>query len=118
MDIPSRSAHASGFRSAPMRSRRSSILRVLRAAATAALLLAALAGACARGRTPAERSAEPGTAEARLLEGLGRQHHPITTTSPLAQRYFDQGLALAFAFNHDAAIRSFEAGLAEDPGCA
>ncbi|MEM7411538.1 MAG: hypothetical protein AAF430_15000 [Myxococcota bacterium] len=53
-----------------------------------------------------------------LFSGLGDQHHPITTTSETAQAYFDQGLILVFGFNHEAAIRSFEAALVEDPGCA
>jgi hypothetical protein len=43
-----------------------------------------------------------------LLDNLGDHHHPITTGSPLAQRYFDQGLILVFAFNHAEAIRSFK----------
>lgn len=53
----------------------------------------------------------------RLLEGLGDQKHPISTSSPLAQRYFDQGLILVFGFNHEAAIESFEAALRLDPKC-
>jgi tetratricopeptide (TPR) repeat protein len=43
-----------------------------------------------------------------LLENLGTLHHPITTASDLAQRYFDQGLRLVYAFNHEEAIRAFE----------
>ena len=35
--------------------------------------------------------------------------HKITTHSAPAQRFFDQGLGLCFAFNHDEAVRSFEA---------
>jgi tetratricopeptide (TPR) repeat protein len=54
----------------------------------------------------------------RLLDGLGSQKHPITTTSPLAQRYFDQGLILSFGFNHEAAVASFEYALSLDPRCA
>lgn len=53
----------------------------------------------------------------RLLENLGEQTHPISTTSPLAQRYFNQGLILVFGFNHEAAIKSFEAALHLDPEC-
>ena len=44
-----------------------------------------------------------------LFDNLGSLHHPITTTSEQAQRYFDQGLRLVYAFNHEEAIRSFEA---------
>jgi tetratricopeptide (TPR) repeat protein len=53
-----------------------------------------------------------------LFDGLGDHHRAITTSSPEAQRYFDQGLTWAYAFNHDEAIRSFEAAAAKDPTCA
>jgi tetratricopeptide (TPR) repeat protein len=53
-----------------------------------------------------------------LFEGLGNHQHPITTRSPDAQRYFDQGLTLAYAFTHTEAIRSFEAAAQLDPQCA
>ncbi len=83
---------------------------------TSILAVVAAAVTCTRGGPAPE---PPATAQAPpLLEGLGRLHHPITTPSPLAQRYFDQGLALCFGFNHEAAIRAFEAALAIDPGCA
>ena len=41
------------------------------------------------------------------FEGLGSHSRRVTTVSPEAQRYFDQGLAFLYAFNHDEAIRSF-----------
>ncbi|BCA55211.1 hypothetical protein W02_23510 [Nitrospira sp. KM1] len=50
-----------------------------------------------------------------LFENLGALHHPITTTSETAQRYFDQGLRLVYAFNHEEAIRSFEQAALLDP---
>jgi len=53
-----------------------------------------------------------------LFDGLGRHQHPITTKSKLAQRYFDQGLVLCYAFNHTEAIRSFRGALKADPDCA
>src|SRR5271155_2453332 len=53
-----------------------------------------------------------------LLVGLGHLHHPVTTSNPLAQRYFDQGLTLVYAFNHDEAARSFEYAAKLDPMCA
>jgi tetratricopeptide (TPR) repeat protein len=53
-----------------------------------------------------------------LFDNLGSLHHPITTTSEQAQRYFDQGLRLAYAFNHEEAIRSFEAATQQDPQAA
>ena len=53
-----------------------------------------------------------------LLEGLGGLQHPVQTASPVAQRYFDQGLRLVFAFNHREAIRSFRSAAHVDPRCA
>jgi tetratricopeptide (TPR) repeat protein len=53
-----------------------------------------------------------------LYENLGRHHHPITTSNPQAQRYFDQGLLFAFAFNQGAAVRSFLQAARLDPDCA
>lgn len=53
-----------------------------------------------------------------LFEGLGNHHHPITTSALQAQAYFDQGLRLTYAFNHEEAIRSYEYALELDPGCA
>src|SRR6185436_10488540 len=44
-----------------------------------------------------------------LFDNLGTLHHPITTSSDRAQLYFDQGLRLVYAFNHEEASRSFEA---------
>ena len=58
------------------------------------------------------------TGAAPLLIGLGHLHHPITTSNPSAQRYFDQGLTLVYAFNHDEAARSFEYAAKLDPNCA
>ncbi|APR84737.1 TPR repeat protein [Minicystis rosea] len=53
-----------------------------------------------------------------LFDDLGRHTHPVTTASPLAQRYFDQGLRLVYAFNHDEARRSFEQAARLDPSFA
>jgi tetratricopeptide (TPR) repeat protein len=50
-----------------------------------------------------------------LFEGLGDHHHPISTTSTEAQKFFDQGLILTFGFNHAEAIRSFEKAHELDP---
>ncbi|MEW6197224.1 MAG: hypothetical protein AB1601_00960 [Planctomycetota bacterium] len=78
-----------------------------------ALGLAMLAG-CG-GSTAALKSSR---AEVPLYDGLGSHHREVTTTSPLAQRYFDQGLIWTYAFNHDEAIRSFEKAAELDPQCA
>jgi tetratricopeptide (TPR) repeat protein len=53
-----------------------------------------------------------------LYANLGSYHKAITTGSPLAQRYFDQGLRLTYGFNHDEAIKSFREGIREDSACA
>ena len=53
-----------------------------------------------------------------LFEGLGTHTRKITTKSPKAQRYFDQGVAFLHGFNHTAAIRSFQEAARLDPECA
>jgi hypothetical protein len=53
-----------------------------------------------------------------LFKGMGSHHHPVTTSNPRAQRYFDQGLTLSYAFNHAEAIRSFRGALTHDSNCA
>jgi tetratricopeptide (TPR) repeat protein len=53
-----------------------------------------------------------------LLEGLGNFSRTVKTSSPDAQKYFNQGLALMYAFNHDEAIRSFRRAAELDPKCA
>jgi tetratricopeptide (TPR) repeat protein len=53
-----------------------------------------------------------------LLDNLGDYHRKITTASPEAQKYFDQGLRLVYAFNHDEAQRAFEEAARRDSKCA
>ncbi len=53
-----------------------------------------------------------------LLNGMGTHHHQVSTRSPQAQRYFDQGLVLSFGFNHKEAARSFQQAQVLDPECA
>jgi tetratricopeptide (TPR) repeat protein len=53
-----------------------------------------------------------------LFEGLGTHGRKVATSSREAQRYFDQGLAFVFAFNHDEAIRAFSRAAELDPQCA
>jgi tetratricopeptide (TPR) repeat protein len=62
--------------------------------------------------------ATPVADKAPLYDNLGNHHHPVTTTSPEAQKYFDQGFTLSYAFNHAEAIRSFKQAAALDPSCA
>jgi hypothetical protein len=49
---------------------------------------------------------------------MGNHQHPITTRDPDAQRYFDQGLVIDFAFNHAESVRSFGAAQTLDSTCA
>ena len=73
--------------------------------ATAVLIGAVIAHSAAAGEVP-------------LYSGLGAVHHPVTTSSPLAQKYFDQGLAFTYGFNHDEAELSFEQAAKLDPKMA
>jgi tetratricopeptide (TPR) repeat protein len=62
--------------------------------------------------------AAPPAAAPPLFEGLGAHTRRVTTSSADAQKYFNQGLAFLYAFNHDESIRSFEQAAALDPSCA
>ncbi len=60
----------------------------------------------------------PKNFQAPLLEGMGDTHFPITTTSKWSQRFFNQGLVLAYGFNHVEAGRAFEEAARLDSTCA
>jgi hypothetical protein len=49
---------------------------------------------------------------------LGNHHFKITTRSAAAQRAFDRGLTLAYAFSHHRAEQEFRAATKSDPQCA
>ena len=53
-----------------------------------------------------------------IFEGLGPVRHPVTTRSETAQKYFDQGLRLSYAFNHEEAGRAFLEAARLDSTCA
>jgi tetratricopeptide (TPR) repeat protein len=53
-----------------------------------------------------------------LMSGLGDLHHPVSTKNAQAQQFFDQGLRLIYAFNHDEAARSFAWAAELDPKLA
>jgi tetratricopeptide (TPR) repeat protein len=53
-----------------------------------------------------------------VFDGLGSYSRPVTTLSPKAQRYFNQGLGFLHGFNHGAAIRSFQEAARIEPTCA
>ena len=103
------------------------------AAAAAVLLLACGAaaqpagdhmghsGAPAPGVLPAMPAIYGGQADkpgAPVFKGLGTHTHKISTASPQAQAFFDQGVKLQFGFNHAEAIRSFREAARLDPQCA
>ena len=56
--------------------------------------------------------------KAPLFEGMDIIDYPISTKNPEAQKYFNQGLALAYGFNHAEAARSFYYASKLDPKCA
>ena len=105
-------------RGKPIKTQPLTLLSVLAVAFTLA--------ACSREEAPAEPQAAATETEmdlttragAPLFDGMGSHHHPITTSDPDAQRYFDQGLIIDFAFNHAESVRSFRAAQTLDPQCA
>jgi len=74
---------------------------------SALLLCLVLAAPIPPGRAQSHDVA-PAAKPATLFQGLGHLHHPIHSASPEAQRFFDQGLTLVYAFNHEEAARSFQ----------
>lgn len=92
------------------------------------ILLLGIAAACgAPASNGGDAPARPGAAgppaadgqsAPQPMAGLGTHHHPIRTTSPDAQAWFDQGMSLVFGFNHEEAVRAFERAAALDPGAA
>lgn len=53
-----------------------------------------------------------------LADGLGHVDHPVSTKNAEAQRFFNQGLAYLFAFNHDEGVASFKKAAELDPSLA
>ena len=115
-------------------------MRVLLTALTLALSLSVAGGGCSKPnkpQTPPTPSATAVTAEhqhssmpampstieewsrgAMVYGELGNFHRKISTTSAEAQTYFDQGMRLMYAFNHDESTRSFAHAALVDPECA
>ena len=67
------------------------------------------------GNLPHATAPMPAESDVPFWDGLTSQSFPITTANPAAQRYFDQGLILAYGFNHWEARRSFQGGAAGRP---
>lgn len=87
---------------------------------SAACLLTLAAGCAGTGASSgamgpeARKAAEP----ARMYDGFGGYTRKVTTASPEAQAWFNQGMQLLYGFNHDEAIRSFRKAAEIDPDCA
>ena len=94
----------------PERTSRSRSLAI--ASAMVALILVLLPHAVSATPSQATPDSVP------LFDNLGTHHYTITTSVPLAQRYFDQGLKLYYAFNHGEAVRAFEEASRLDSDCA
>jgi tetratricopeptide (TPR) repeat protein len=78
-----------------------------------------LAQAETRPFKPGQQLPGPATTSAPVLyDNLGTLHFPVTTSNPKAQAWFDQGLRLAFGFNHAEAARAFRTAQQLDPRCA
>ena len=91
-------------------------MRVIVSALAGPLLAAAASSVSAAHAVP---DSVTGWAEgAQLFTGLGSFHRQVTTSVPLAQDYFDQGMRLLWAFNQDEAARSFAYAAKLDPACA
>lgn len=90
--------------------------------ATALLTLAAYGSAEAQAPSLAVSSLDDTeiatVAGAPLFQGMGAYTRKISTDSEAANRYFSQGMVLAFGFNHAESIRSFRAAQRLDPECA
>jgi len=90
-------------------------------AALLALVLAACSGP--RHDAPSTRGAHghgPSAAAGQpvLYDSLGSYSYRVSTASPEAQRWFDQGLRLVYAFNHHEAQRAFREAARIDSRCA
>ncbi|MFN7974740.1 MAG: hypothetical protein U0166_20725 [Acidobacteriota bacterium] len=79
--------------------------------AAGTLFLLLLCRPCLACDPPEAQGLKPAT----LMTGLGDIHHPIKTESAEAQKFFDQGLAFMYAFNHAEAQASFEKAAELDP---
>jgi len=62
-------------------------------------------------------TAVPGQLAPRL-QNLGDYKFPVSTSSPRAQLFINQGMMLAYGFNHAEAARSFREAARLDPKCA
>ena len=82
-----------------------------------ALALVLLLGSCKAPPAQADAAA-PAADGPKLFDSFGDLHRDIGSKVPAAQRYFDQGLRMAYGFNHEAAGRAFAEAARRDPACA
>ena len=82
------------------------------------LLAVLLAGCDSLPRTVSDVALAPEAAAIPLFDTFGDLHRDVATRVPAAQRYFDQGLRMAYGFNHEAAGRAFAEAARLDPQCA
>ncbi len=59
-----------------------------------------------------------GTSRAQPVQGLGELHHTVSTTNAEAQSFFNQGLKLIYAFNHEESAKAFRRAAELDPNLA
>ncbi len=85
-------------------------------------MLIALSAAVAIGSSLVlgEPTRPEGASKSKVIQytGLGEHTRSVATSSPEAQKYFDQGLAFMYAYNHDEAVRAFLRAAELDPDCA
>ncbi len=81
-------------------------------------VLAFAAGFACTAHKPEPAPAPEAPVGATLLEGLGSYRASFSPANPAVAKWFDQGLSLAYGFNHDAAERSFLKATEQDPNCA
>jgi len=84
------------------------------------ILLAIVVALCALSfaQEHAEHAPRAKAKTATLMTGYCNWRHPVSTTNAQAQAFFDQGLRLIYAFNHDEAARSFQRAAELDPKLA
>jgi hypothetical protein len=88
---------------------------------TAGLVLCASVGAAEAHEVGGHHNADkavPASVTPHLWDNLGALSYAVTIKSAEAQRYFDQGLRLAYAFSHAEARRAFHHAQRLDPSCA
>ncbi|WP_226664159.1 hypothetical protein [Microbulbifer aggregans] len=69
-------------------------------------------------REPVADKPAPSGAVAPRLQNLGRHTFPVSCASERGQQFINQGINLAYAFNHAEAGRSFREAARLDPKCA